>query len=1755
MKKRIITGILALMLVLTVCQGISLASWADGDWVQTGQPLNIGYQSNMMNYLTLNGSVRGFRYTYFWFLTKDGIREEHPVYCMAPDMRGAFELVRDDGTTGDESNTARYITGDRITRADYITIMEAGYPHNTYPSLGVNSVEEAYYATKIALWMVILGITPGSGGVAVNTSHPDQAAALRVYNAAIATYNVAQSYMWAGYSEPEVRIPAPTAANSWHLSSDGQWYEMTTQVRTNKYIGTNGSQAGDVQFSWDTSTGTLPTGTVVLNGNDDITATMKPLPANRVTAGIWRVQPITIRVPAQFVDQYFVDHEDESVFPMPTLKATAVDMAAMNFYVATYSGNGGQPYLIEGDRKADVSTAFQTVIPRTYTEIDIPYDMGLRIIKLQTGTLIPLPGAVIEVYDPHGQCLGSYATDENGEINIQLGAAGTYTIKETIPPQYHILPTHTSQQVQVSVGEVAMVTVTNDPYGALRVEKRDSANGRPLGGASIQIRHITSGTIYSAITDYSGVAEFTDLPIGGYEIRELTAPSGYALDTAAHTVAVHPQTQGVATYTLLNRANPGLRIKKLDRASSAPIEGVVFEVWHDGALFGEYTTNFMGEILLTNLPAGTYTAREKSTVAPYVLDATAQWIEITAGQGHISELIFLNSLKPGIHLVKLDSATMQPLVNAAFVISKVGGSFIQEFTTDINGEVNLTALEPGAYTVEEVKAPTGYLIDDSIRTVQINPGENAVFVFTDTKMPSLELVKYDPINNEYLGGATFRIARIEDGSRYLDRITDIDGRIRIDGLEPGVYSVQEISAPSGYVLNETEHHVQLFPGRTSQIVVENIRKPSLIVWKYDEQTARPLPDTEFSIAHKGGSVIYEGLTNGEGFIRLDGLDPGWYTVTEMAPPPGYLNSIPSSRDVYLEPGRTIEVKFDNLRCPTLTILKLDSITRDPIRNVRFNVRFSPAANFTGGVVDLGNYTTDESGRIILDDSLQSGWYRVTELEPAAGYIMKEPTVQEIFLRGGEDKTLEFENIPRSALIIHKTDLNGLPLQGATFEIRYLGGTSGSGGTVIKTGVTSPNGTITITGLAPGTYVVEEMRPATGHQLSSPSVQTAVITDSDQCVVELHFSNPRMGRLVIEKRSSAANHLPIAGVTFRVTDSSGAVIGPNNGLYTTDPTGIIIIDEWLPIGSTVIVTEISGPDDYNLDAPPQTVRIQEGATHTLTFYNSPRSGAQIIKVDADTKQPLKDARFRVVRANGEVIGDYTTDADGLIVIPNLEPGWYKAFETRAPDGYILDDTPKDFEVTGNQFIRLEFENRSLGGLQILKIDEDTRRPIPNVEFSITRMNGERLSANTFITDAWGNIYLHGLEDGWYTVTETKAAAGYLLDPSPRNVEVRSGAATPLRITNQRAASLMIEKTDSITGAGIYGVTFILYDSGRNPIMQIVTDQGGFAYVRNELTAGRYYLRELEPAEGYERDDQWKTIYIEAGRTTHVEWKNTPIRAQIQIVKYSSDYNSITGAPAGSLLSGAVFEITRARSGAVVGYITTDARGVAASEPLPLGRYYVTEVTAPQYYQLSGDRMEADLEYPGQIARLSAYNRSAALGIDIRKVGNVEVVAGDSMRYDFTIANTSNVPLSEFYWQDRLPTDASRVQSITTGTYNQRLYYRVLYKTNYSDWRILASNLLSTNNYSYSLSAAALGLMGGEMVTHVRYEFGTVAAGFASATRPTITVQTLPTLANGYQIINRAEAGGRYGGAPQVSTTAWVTKVVRFSTPPDLPRTGY
>jgi uncharacterized surface anchored protein len=1096
---------------------------------------------------------------------------------------------------------------------------------------------------------------------------------------------------------------------------------------------------------------------------------------------------------------------------------------------------------------------------------------------------------------------------------------------------------------------------------------------------------------------------------------------------------------------------------------------------------------------------------------------------------------------------------MTPLVNAVFLIRNIGGTFYQEFTSDLNGEVNLTALPPGAYQVLEIRAPEGYLIDNAVRTFQINPDEHAMLVFTNTRKPVLEIVKWDGQN--YLPGATFKITRIADVSHHLDRITDINGRIRIEGLEPGIYAVQEIAPPPGFVLNDRIFNVELFPGQTSQLVMVNERKPDLKIIKTDVQTGVPVPGTTFTVRKVDSATLTTVTTGPNGEVLLTEMDPGVYQIIEQSVPfPYILDTRPQL--ITLVPNSLGTVQFQNAAKPTLTIRKIDSFTNLPLPNARFQIWHAEHGSLTGSLRHVGMFYSDANGLIVLPH-VDVGWYRIVEEEPPSGYGLKAPSTQDVFMEPGQDRTLTFENIPLSALVIRKiNNVTGLPVPGASFRVRYLGGTSGTGGTIIHEGVTSLNGTIVLTGLAAGTYVVEEWRAAPGFEISNPSVQTAILTGLDQDVVELVFTNAAMGHLVIQKLCSVTAQ-PLRGATFRVADSGGAVIGPNNGEYVTDAGGLIHITEFLPIGSTVVVQELRAPDGFILDTNAQTVLIRENTTHTLTFHNTPLGGLLIRKFDAVTGQPVHGAVFRVTDSGGAVVGtsggEFTTGADGTILIPRLL-GTFIAVEVRAPEGYLLNPTPQTIHIPDNRLYTLTFYNDPQPGLQILKLDDETRRPIPGVEFLVSEMNGRVLG--TFRTDSQGLITIPGIHPGWFTAIETRAAQGYLLDTTPHNIEVTPGRMAVLTVTNRRSSSILIRKICSVSRQGIQGVTFLLYDAGNRPIGQFMSDQNGHVFINEGLSHGMYRIRELNPAPGYAPDGTVRTIWLEYGRTTEIIWENVPMMGQIMVTKRSMHYNELTGLPAGSPLAGAAFEVF-ATNGNMVDRMVSDARGVAASRPLPLGVYFVREVTPPRFYALNSRDFFAELRHHGDIVRFEALNENVSLGLTIQKRSQAQATPGQTILYElYNIANTSSTALDNFYVNDRLPTDAVRGWTVWTGTWSHRLTYRVTYRTNFhTEYRVLASGLSTRTNQELSIHPNVLGLRNGEYVTNVRWEFGTVPAGFRSETNPMLRVQVLPTLPSGYRIINRAEAGGMYLGEWETAQANWITTIVWGHTPPELPRAGH
>ena len=374
-----------------------------------------------------------------------------------------------------------------------------------------------------------------------------------------------------------------------------------------------------------------------------------------------------------------------------------------------------------------------------------------------------------------------------------------------------------------------------------------------------------------------------------------------------------------------------------------------------------------------------------------------------------------------------------------------------------------------------------------------------------------------------------------------------------------------------------------------------------------------------------------------------------------------------------------------------------------------------------------------------------------------------------------------------------------------------------------------------------------------------------------------------------------------------------------------------------------------------------------------------------------------------------------------------------------------------------------------------------------------------------------------------------------------------------IENEAVSGILLHKVDSATGDGIYGVTFLLYDDTNTPIGQYTSDDRGYVYIEG-LESGRFYLRELEN-EGYIVDTEKKTVYVKSGETTEITWKNTPITGQIQITKTSADYNSMNGWPAGTPIPNTEFEIYNARTGKLVDTIRTDKNGVAVSKPLPLARYEVIESKAADFYGLDKTPIEVEIEYAGQIVKAAMTNKSLYTNVSIKKTGYVEVMPGQTLRYDFTdIANNSTTSLESFYWRERLPAFA-HLQKIVTGTWNVPGSYKIVYKTTLSGdtYRVLADNLSTQQNYVLDASPAALGLASGEKATEFMVVFGIVPANCRQVEAPVVYCTASQWLTGGSQIVNQTDVGGIHDGQWIMATSRWATKVYKPAEP--LPRTGY
>ena len=1321
----------------------------------------------------------------------------------------------------------------------------------------------------------------------------------------------------------------------------------------------------------------------------------------------------------------------------------------------------------------------------------------------------------------------------------------------------------------------------------------------PAGDADITLKKVAAGTtrgldgarflIYrdgqivgSDVTANGGIIEVNDVTKGLWSFVETEAPSGYCTDPTPISVYVDT-TDGDKQYTVTaeNYELPNMKIIKRDAMSGKPIAGTVFSIKSvTGSYSTSVTTGVDGSATLSSIPADVYVVREESVPEPYIVSNTEQTVALRPGK--TSEVIFVDYEKPGLEIVKKNIANGEPIEGVTYRIEQIDGSFSTSATTDGAGRIFLASIPVGSYRVTEKNVPSHVILSEIPQEIHLEAGCTRTVTFFNAVKSSLTILKRNSVTGDPLSNAKFHIYYGSDNTTTGEIndlgvfTTDEIGKITLTDVNRGWYKLVEESAPKGFGIQGsgvTEFYLEANTSKT--VTVDNVPHSALVVYKYDAKTGKGLEGCRFELRYlsgntsgTGGTVIGTYVTGPNGAFTVTNLKKGTYVCQELESDGNHIiDREPQTVWISGEDQDVVTLRFGNAPLGSLLITKLsDDNKHEPLSGVEFLLTDS-SGNYLGN--DNGRFATNAAGEILVD-GLEPGMTVIArEVRAKTGYLLDD-SPQHALIKSGETAHLQFLNQPAGNLIIRKVSSgpNGEPLEGVEFKITYADGSfvPDANGELSSNGIyyTNKSGEIRISGVV-GTVVATETKTIPGFTIDEATrTQTVVVNPND--TQTLTFYNKPTTTLILQKYISGTKNEPLAGVQFLVTDSSGAVVGPNNGYYTTDAAGQIVI-EGLTDGMTVTAKEVKSVDGFVLDGTPQSIKIdQSQSPQRMTFWNE-RQGALIINKlsSLDRKTPLKGVTFKITTATGEFVPDengkissnglYYTDENGQIILKGVT-GTLVVTEVETIPGYTIEENTRTQTVVinPNDTQTLHFYNDPVGGVEIIKVNEDNHSErIPNTTFEIRKVDDALV--DTVTTDKNGRVFV-ALEDGSYYAKEVTSNKSFRLDDTPHYFEIKDGKHVTLQVTNKKLSGIVIHKIDSATGEGIYGVKFVLYDANKKPIGEYTSDDEGYIYI-DEIPgglSGRFYLRELEAAPGYTLDKQYKTVYVSPGKTVEIEWENTAVTGQIQIYKYAAEYNEVTGTAAGTPLKGAVYEIVNARSGKVVDYITTDARGVAASKPLPLTRYQIREVTAPAYWQLDPTVHDVTLEYPGQIIKLSAYDKPASLGVTITKRGNAQVMAGQSMRYDLTVANTSNVPLESFFWHDKIPYDVARPTTLTTGTYSARLNYRILYKTNCNtSYQVLASNLLTSNNYSFSLNA--IPMQAGEVVTDIYFDFGKVPVGFQSVVNPTLSVMVNGNAVNGYQMVNRADVGGKYQGTWQTATASWVTIIRRLWNTPTLPKTGY
>ena len=693
-----------------------------------------------------------------------------------------------------------------------------------------------------------------------------------------------------------------------------------------------------------------------------------------------------------------------------------------------------------------------------------------------------------------------------------------------------------------------------------------------------------------------------------------------------------------------------------------------------------------GDMGLTDVPAGDYTAQQASVPDGYQLDPQQQSITVNGGEEATATFTSPSTQAQTYTVtVTVTDQDGNPVPGACFTVTDANGNQGgEQCDDDQNGDVQLT-LPNGDYTLSMTTTPDGYqTTEDQSFTVADQDLELPVTV-SAVETPTAEISTAGAINVTVTDSDGFAIigACVQISGPNSGEVCDNgdgdanteDGLIRIENLPDGDYTVTVSQLPQGFepaqpvnvtISGGQEVDAALVSGvppTEEPTATEAPTTGSLLIRKYDPNK-ESLAGACFTLTDTNGNAIdvcdnqSGDADDRDGRIRVDNLTPGDYTVTESQPPAGYAAAEPTT--ITVNAGETARVNFTNtLAEGTVSISTTDG------------------TNAVGGACydlsGIGQQCDDDGDGTVQFDAVPPGDYTITQSSVPQGYSPSDPVDQPVTVTAGETAQVQYVvSVAQASLLVSVVDENGAAVAGACITV--------NDGTPVcdNDGVADGNGDvgqILINGLAPGDATVTMSTTPEGY---TDGGSTTVTLEAGQQSTVTFTLSVALGRIGLYTTSSDGG--PLGGACYSLNGGDPVC---DNGPQDGDPDdGVMRLTGLTPGDYTISQTTV--PDGYQ-QAPDQTITVNPGARTRVEFVNEPALGTLTVSVTDDQGNPVPGACVTATDAAGNATQvcdnqDPDQDAtDGVIAIPNLAPGDYTVIVTSVPEGYQVPDVGQSAAV--------------------------------------------------------------------------------------------------------------------------------------------------------------------------------------------------------------------------------------------------------------------------------------------------------------------------------------------------------------------------------------------------------------------------------------------------------------------------------------------